>query len=96
MKSVNFCRNREKKNNGEEEYLGDYFKKWSSIKKFDFITFLEFLKTEAGKKNRQDLAQHFDAYITEINRYERDGRRIKGIELNASMILAPPSELDAK
>ena len=73
---------------GEEKREANaYFIQWSSIEKFDYITFLEFLRTEAGKKNKQNLTRYFDGYISEINRLDRDRRRGSVVKAEARMCL---------
>ncbi|MGD0952261.1 MAG: hypothetical protein ABR985_07685 [Methanotrichaceae archaeon] len=83
-----------KKKNVQE--LKVYLKQWSSIRKFDFVTFLEFLMAEADKRKKKTLSDHFSRYITELNRLERDGRRGKGIKCGTGEIHLVPSEVELK
>ena len=68
------------KENNDVRKLQVYLRQWSSIRKFDFVTFLEFLRAEAEKRGKESLSQHFSNYITELDRLERDKRRGKGIK----------------
>ena len=50
MKDIDeYLKEMKNKNNRVQE-LQVYLKQWSSISKFDFITFLEFLRAEAVKR----------------------------------------------
>ena len=69
-----------KENNRDVRKLQVYLKQWSSIRKFDFVTFLEFLMAEAVLRGKESLSDHFSKYITELDRLERDSRRGRGIK----------------
>ena len=71
---------RKPKDKDANQYFDARFKWWSSIKRFDYLAFLKFLQDEAGAKDKSELAQHFCAYIGEIERLERDKRRIRTSE----------------
>ena len=85
-----------KENNRDVRKLQVYLKQWSSIRKFDFVTFLEFLRAEAEKMGKESLSQHFSCYITELDRLERDKRRGKGIKCGPGEIHVVPSEVELK
>ncbi len=56
-----------------------YLNQWNnarSINKFDYVTFLLIIQDEANSLGKSVLVRGFDAYIREIQRLERESRRV--------------------
>ncbi len=64
-----------------------YLKQWGKMRgtdKYDFITFLLAIQEEANSLKRTNLAQGIQAYISEIQRLEREKRRVHTLTLTCS------------
>ena len=57
------------------------------IHKFDYITFLIIMKEEAEALGKSILVRGFDAYMGEIQRLERESRRVRTLTLAVSAII---------
>lgn len=67
-----------------------YLEKWGKIRgtyKYDFVTFLLTVQEEANSANRTGLAQGIQAYISEIQRLERERRRVLTTHLTCTMAM---------
>jgi DNA-binding MarR family transcriptional regulator len=67
-----------------------YLDQWNSargINKFDYITFLLTIQEEANVLGKSVLVRGFDAYIREIQRLERESRRVRTLTLAVDAII---------
>jgi hypothetical protein len=69
-----------------------YFSRIKSVNRFDFITFLVILQEEARVHCKDNAAQHLDAYLREIERLERDRRRVHLQSYRLDVILEKDTE----
>lgn len=64
-------------NRKSREEIKTYFKEWSSIKKFDFYTFLGFLKMEATKLGKKEVIGLISMNIDCIKKIEKEAKLLK-------------------
>jgi len=74
-----------------------YLEQWNQVigvKKWDFITFLLFMQEAANDLKMSDLSRRFSEYISEVQRLEREGRRVQvqAVTTNANLRCEDPSK----